>query len=484
MKALFRTFLLLSIFTFAGLIQAQESCSDADMRGEFATQPKGLLTIGPFAGPFAATGIIHFDGVGRFEGVATSSFNGTVIFPFDATGSYSVTPDCVLTIFEETLRIGFEGIISRTKDEVPLYQPQDTAITTNVLRRLKIPSCTSANLQDDWAIQASGSNIITGGSFAQIGALRFDGAGHVTGKTGFSRNGLIVSRNLSGTYRVQENCTFSVRLTDETETVTHFYGTFFDDGSQFILIYSDDGVVFTGVAEQIASQTPCSNADLRGDFSTQPIGVLMDGPFAGPFTASGLIQFDGAGRFTGTATSSFNGTIFPFDAFGTYTVTPDCFITTFEEVLQIPFEGYVSKTRNEVYLFQPQEGGITTNTLHRLNRSSCGDADLQDSWVMQTSGSNVTTGARSVQLGRLRFDGVGNITGEVGTNINGVKSDYTLSGTYNVDSDCTLSMSLTDENGIVSHVFGVFFDDASQFEFIYSDDGLVIPGTARQAADN
>jgi hypothetical protein len=165
-------------------------------------------------------------------------------------------------------------------------------------------------------------------------------------------------------------------------------------------------------------------------------------------------------------------------------VTPDCFITTFEEVLQIPFEGYVSKTRNEVYLFQPQEGGITTNTLHRLNRSSCGDADLQDSWVMQTSGSNVTTGARSVQLGRLRFDGVGNITGEVGTNINGVKSDYTLSGTYNVDSDCTLSMSLTDENGIVSHVFGVFFDDASQFEFIYSDDGLVIPGTARQAADN
>jgi hypothetical protein len=482
MDGIFRTVLLLSVFSLAGLVHAQESCSNADMEGEFATQPKGILTIGPFAGPFAATGIIHFDGAGRFEGVATSSFNGSIIFPFDATGSYHVTSDCVLSIFEETLRIGFEGIISKSKDEVPLYQPQDTAITTNVLRRLKISSCTAANLRDKWVIQASGSNIIRSGLFAQIGALSFDGAGRVTGKTGSSRNGAIVSRSVSGTYRVQQDCTFSVRLTDETAAVSHIFGTFFEDGSQFIFIYSDDGVVFTGVAEQI--QPSCSSAGLLGDFSTQPIGVLTAGPFAGPFTAGGLVHFDGAGRFSGSATSSFNGTIFPFEAIGSYTVTPDCFISTFEEVLQIPFEGYVSKTRNTIYLFQPQEGAITTNTLHRLHRSSCGDADLQGSWVIQTSGSNVATGARLVELGRLRFDGAGGLTGEVGTNINGVTSAYALSGAYRVEANCTLSLSWTDENGAVSRAFGAFLDDGGQFEFLYSNDGLVVSGTAKQAADN
>ena len=474
----------MSFLVFAGLLQAQEPCSNGDMRGDFATQPKGILTIGPFAGPFAATGIIHFDGAGRFEGVATSSFNGSVIFPFDAAGAYAVTPDCVLTIFEETLRIGFEGILSKTKNEVPLFQPQDATITTNVLRRLNISACRDADLRDNWVIQASGSNIITSGSFAQIGALRFDGGGNVTGTTKSSRNGVIVPKTVSGTYRVREDCTFSVRLTDETGTVSHFFGTFFDDGSQFIFIYSDDGRVITGVAEQRAAQTPCSNADLRGDFSTQPIGIQTLGPFAGPFSAAGLVHFDGAGRFGGVATSSFNGTIFPFDAFGSYTVTPDCLISTFEETLQIPFEGYVSKTANEVYLFQPQDATITTNVLRRLNISACRDADLRDNWVIQASGSNIITSGSFAQVGKLRFDGEGSVTGTTGSSLNGVIVRHNVSGTYSVREDCTLSLSLTDENGVVSHIVGAFIDDGSQFDFIYSDEGVVIPGTARQASDN
>jgi len=485
MNGIFRIVFLVSFILFAGLLRAQGPCSNEDMRGDFATQPTGILTLGPFAGPFAATGIIHFDGTGRFTGVATSSFHGSVIFPFNADGTYDVTPDCVLSIFEETLRIGFEGVISRTKDEVPLFQPQDTTITTNVLRRLKISSCRDADLRDSWVIQASGSNIITSGSFAQIGTLRFDGAGNVAGKTGTSKNGVIVPRTVSGTYRVHEDCTFSVRLTDETGALSHFYGTFFDDGSRFIFIYSDDGVVIRGVAEQTASQSNCSSADLQGDFSTQPIGILSFGPFAGPFSAGGVVHFDGVGRFSGFATSSFNGTIFPFDAFGTYSVTADCFISTFEETLQIPFEGYVSKSKNEVYLFQPQEGAITTNTLHRLDLSSCRNSDLRDSWVFQASGTNVAAGARAVQLGRLRFDGEGNVTGTAGSVVNGAYSrSYAVSGTYSVQKGCTLTLSLTDENGVPSHIFGAFYADGSEFAFIYTDDGTVIPGTAKQAAGN
>ena len=245
--------LFIGFFAVAGLLKAETRCTNADLRGDFSTQPQGILTLGPFAGPFSAAGVIRFDGQGRFEGVATSSFNGTVIFPFEATGSYAVTPDCLITTFEETLRIAFEGYVSKTRNEVYLFQPQDASITTNTLHRLHISSCTDSDLQDSWVVQASGSNIITGGRFAQIGRLEFDGAGHVAGTAGSSVNGRIVRSTLAGTYRVRKDCNFSARLTDENGVLSHLFGTLFDDGSQFIFIYSDDGKVIPGSAIQIAS---------------------------------------------------------------------------------------------------------------------------------------------------------------------------------------------------------------------------------------
>jgi len=243
--------LVIGWFALAGLLKAQTLCTNADLRGDFSTQPKGILTLGPFAGPFSAAGVIRFDGEGRFEGVATSSFNGTVIFPFEATGSYTVTPDCLVSTFEETLRIAFEGYVSKSRNDVFLFQPQDSTITTNTLHRLHISACRDADLRDNWVIQASGNNIITSGSFAQIGTLRFDGEGNVTGTTGSSVNGLIARNTLSGTYSVREDCNFSARLTDENGVVSHLFGTLFDDGSQFIFIYSDDGAVIPGSAIQI-----------------------------------------------------------------------------------------------------------------------------------------------------------------------------------------------------------------------------------------
>ena len=226
--------------------QAQGQCTVADMKGDWATQPQGILTDGPFAGPFAANGIIHFDGAGRFSGVATSSFNGGVIYPFEAVGNYGVTTDCFVTILETTLRIGFEGYISNTKNEVVLVQPDAGAIGTNTLRRTMISNCTNSNLKDSWAIQAAGSNIVTGGKFAQNGRLKFDGAGNFDGVTASSVNGLFGRTTVSGTYAVDSECNFKARIVDKDGNISHIFGTLFDSGNQLIFIYSEDGTVIPG----------------------------------------------------------------------------------------------------------------------------------------------------------------------------------------------------------------------------------------------
>ena len=242
--------LVIGLFAAAGLLEAQTPCTKADLMGEYATQPIGVLTIGPFAGPFAGTGLIHFDGRGGFAGVATSSFNGTIVFPFNAIGTFTVSPDCFVTIFDQVLRIAFEGYLSKDKERLYFYQPQDTAVTTNILHRLHVSACTKAQLQGNWVMLASGGSIITGGRFAQTGRLRFDAQGIVTGTAGSSVSGAIVRSTFSGTYRVQEDCSFSVRLADENGILSHIYGTLYGDGSKFVFIYSDEGIVVTGVAEQ------------------------------------------------------------------------------------------------------------------------------------------------------------------------------------------------------------------------------------------
>jgi hypothetical protein len=240
--------LFVAFFSFVAGLHAQ--CSAADMKGDFATQPQGILTGGPFAGPFAATGVIHFDGVGKFAGVATSSFNGGVIYPFDAVGHYEVSADCFVTILETTLQIGFEGYISATKNEVVLVQPDEGAITTNVLRKMFISSCDSSYLNNYWAIQSVGSNIVTQGRFAQNGRLKFDGKGGFTGVTASSVEGTLIRKNVSGTYSVDGECNFLGRLVDQDGVVSHFFGTLFNQGEQFIFIYSDDGLVIPGQGRQ------------------------------------------------------------------------------------------------------------------------------------------------------------------------------------------------------------------------------------------
>ena len=227
-------------------------CTAADMKGDFATQPQGFFTLGPVAGPFAANGVIHFDGVGKFTGVATSSFNGGIIYPFDAVGTYTVGADCRVVVFETTLSITFEGYFANNKNEVVLFQPDRAAVTVNILRRQNLTpgDCIPAKLRDTWAIQAAGDIIETGGRFAQNGRLTFDGTGGLTGLTNSSINGQIARETVRGTYRVDAECNFSARFVNTKGVEASIFGTLFDAGNQFIFIYSDNGLVVTGFGKR------------------------------------------------------------------------------------------------------------------------------------------------------------------------------------------------------------------------------------------
>jgi hypothetical protein len=260
---LFRTILFTGTIALATSLNAQSPCGAADMKGDWATQPVGILVAtppgAPPAGPFAATGLLHFDGKSRFAGTASSSFNGVIFFPFEATGTYTVTADCFVSVFEETLGIIFEGYLTKDKSQVVFVQPQPFTVTTNVLRRLQLPPCDVGNSRENWAIQASGRNITTGQAFAQNGRLQFDGAGKFVGTTTTSNGGVIVQQNVFGVYNLNRDCTLTIAMTDQSAHTSHIFGAFYGDGSEFYLIYQDPGLVITGVGKKAVATRNAGN---------------------------------------------------------------------------------------------------------------------------------------------------------------------------------------------------------------------------------
>ena len=93
------------------------------------------------------------------------------------------------------------------------------------------------------------------------------------------------------------------------------------------------------VAGNVYADKKCSNESLRGTFGEIGWGDIPDPVFAalkGPFVRVGQTIADGAGEVTSHTAASFNGIIFQVDSyFGTYDVTPDCFVN-FHMQIPIP----------------------------------------------------------------------------------------------------------------------------------------------------
>ena len=91
----------LLISSAAAPASAQQPCSDASLRGDYAFQVDGTnLNLS-----FAAVGKNTYDGKGGMRGVIVVSSNGTTIPPTSYTGTYALNADCT-GIKSVTLDIG------------------------------------------------------------------------------------------------------------------------------------------------------------------------------------------------------------------------------------------------------------------------------------------------------------------------------------------------------------------------------------------
>jgi hypothetical protein len=240
----------------------------------------------------------------------------------------------------------------------------------------------------------------------------------------------------------------------------------------------------------------CTNASLRGTFAFTASGVtLMSSPvptpLLGPFASGGTATFDGRGRFTLTATSSFNGVVQgPATIGGGYAVNPDCTYTSQAEN-GVTFRAVIVDEGDELLILQTTPGVVISGRAlrqgrdrDRLQGQKCGPGALRGSYGFLADG---VAGPPTVPadaagplkgVGTVAFERDGSFTLVATRSVNGVldPDPLTLTGRYTFTGDCTFRMAFD-----VGFTFtAAIADGGDEILFIETDPGTTLTVRAKK----
>ena len=111
---------------------------------------------------------------------------------------------------------------------------------------------------------------------------------------------------------------------------------------------------------------------------------------------------------------------------------------------------------------------------------NCSNASLHGSYGLHATGKIISVGADFAAVGRFTFDGKGNLTGRLFVRVNGSNNHLTITGTYWVDPDCTVSDVWRASNGTTTTHKSVIVNEGKGY-LILNDtvgDPSVISGEA------
>ena len=115
----------------------------------------------------------------------------------------------------------------------------------------------------------------------------------------------------------------------------------------------------------------------------------------------------------------------------------------------------------------------------------CNPADLQGAYGFQLDGVT-TIGSHpepAVTVGRLVFDGAGNIAGVSSVSFTGLYLGHSVKGMYRANIDCSVSWSVQDDSGGDQHFEGSMTPNARRVQFHQSDSGGPSKGVLVKSGD-
>jgi hypothetical protein len=115
----------------------------------------------------------------------------------------------------------------------------------------------------------------------------------------------------------------------------------------------------------------------------------------------------------------------------------------------------------------------------------CNPTKLAGPYAFQLSGSTTISGSPkpTASLGRITFDGSGNLSGTASATFGGLLLGNPVTGTYEAKADCSITWKLQDDSGALQHFSGTLSTDATRVQFRQTDPGGVQHGIMQKTSD-
>jgi hypothetical protein len=371
-------------------------------------------TVSGTVSGLAGTGLVLRDNGGDDLGVAA---NGVIAFPTKiASGAtYSVT------VFTQPTSPVQTCVITHGSGTMGSSDVTNAAV-----------SCT---LKNGFTGFVSGPYRYTdiSGIDARSGPVVFDGVGGYSGSYVLNSSGVISSGSISGPYTSAVGG--AMTLGADTGGVSA-------DGNTILIANLQAGTIPSVAVEIKQGQTNFTNADFSGIY--QVVSITGSGDSGSSLT----LTADGAGSYSGNLVQNNAGAITSSAVSGAYSVAADGSLTI-TPASGSPLSGGISADGETLVLSQLTAGQPSAFVVGiKQGQTNFTNADVIGTYNIVNYTGN------SAELATLSFDGAGNFSGTTTSNGAGTISNSSITGTYAVAADGTLTVWFLHQN---VHPFSVVF---------------------------
>jgi hypothetical protein len=234
------------------------------------------------------------------------------------------------------------------------------------------------------------------------------------------------------------------------------------------------------VAGSQAAHAACSNASVKGVYGITSVGLNSS---LLPASSVNQITADGAGNVTGSSTKSIDGSIVTFTFTGVYSIAANCTgsATFTNQDGEVEHDNvFLNNNNTGAFLIQTDNNHVQSSIAVAQGTATCTNLGVKRTYSFEATGTVIGVGQVAV-AGRLTLNGTGSITGTETLSLNGViHSSVPVSGTYQINSDCTGSATITPKGLSPTNLNLLVVNADKEIMAIETDSNTIVTGTFPQ----